>query len=156
MIAGKIEVIVWITKVKSFHLQNAPRDGEDGCRRGKEYNKITSETQSLLIHYYDQPPHNLKHKVKGSDANHHYLTSCLIMTASDLSDQVLVMLSDKPQYIVKLMSQSEIFYQIINGWFIILPPDQRLAEDKEDCRACLHRVLHTGIRLYSFGGTVKS
>ena len=27
-------------------------------------------------------------KVKGEDANHHYLTSCLIMTASDLSDQV--------------------------------------------------------------------
>ena len=27
-------------------------------------------------------------QVKGEDANHHYLTSCLIMTASDLSDQV--------------------------------------------------------------------
>merc|ERR1719336_688737 len=25
--------------------------------------------------------------VRGEDANHHYLTSCLIMTASDLSDQ---------------------------------------------------------------------
>ena len=49
-------------KVKSFHLQNASWDGEDGCRRGKEYNEITSETQSLLIHYYDQPAHNLKHK----------------------------------------------------------------------------------------------
>ena len=32
----------------------------------------------------------------------------------------------------------------------IFPPDQRLAEDKEDCGACLHRVLHPGIRLYSF------
>ena len=27
-------------------------------------------------------------KVKGENANHHYLTSCLVMTASDLSDQV--------------------------------------------------------------------
>ena len=29
-------------------------------------------------------------KVKGENANHHYLTSCLVMTASDLSDQVMM------------------------------------------------------------------
>ena len=115
MIAGKIEVIVWITKVKNFHLQNAPRDGEDGCRRGKEYNKITSEDNHCWFIITTNLLTIWNTKVKGSDANHHYLTSCLIMTASDLSDQVLVMLSDKLLY-VKLMSLLKILYLTNYKW----------------------------------------